>query len=283
MNTRKAVFAGNWYPGDAAECEKEINQFLRENKSSQTNTNSFIGAIVPHAGWYFSGSISCNVISVLKDETPPDVIVVFGMHLHPGSSPFIMTKGAWETPFGDIEIHEGLATEISNQFSFNIETYNNFTQDNTIELQLPFIKYFFNKIKVVTIGVTPRIESVEIGKSIAEKASNLGLKIKVIGSTDLTHYGVNYGFTPQGTGKSAHNWVRDNNDKRIIDRMIALDAEGVIDEAAKRSNACCAGAASAAISTALQCGAQKGEMLYYSNSYEKSPGDSFVGYTGIVF
>ena len=31
------------------------------------------------------------------------------------------------------------------QFSFTLESPNNFKQDNTIELQLPFIKYFFKE------------------------------------------------------------------------------------------------------------------------------------------
>jgi predicted class III extradiol MEMO1 family dioxygenase len=30
MKIRKADFAGNWYPGSASGCEKEINKFLKE-------------------------------------------------------------------------------------------------------------------------------------------------------------------------------------------------------------------------------------------------------------
>jgi AmmeMemoRadiSam system protein B len=122
-----------------------------------------------------------------------------------------------------------------------------------------------------------------MGKTVVEIAENIGLKIKVIGSTDLTHYGMNYGFIPKGTGDSAYEWVRDGNDKRIIDAMIAMDGSDVIRQALANHNACCGGAAAAAISAAQEMGAEKGDLLAYASSYDKNPGDSFVGYAGILF
>jgi AmmeMemoRadiSam system protein B len=57
----------------------------------------------------------------------------------------------------------------------------------------------------------------------------------------------------------------------------------VIDEALARQNACCAGAAATAIEAAKHLGADRAESIAYATSYDKSPGDSFVGYVGIVF
>lgn len=283
MNTRKALFAGSWYPDNAAGCEKEIKKYLKDKNVKTPVKKNLIGGIVPHAGWYFSGNIACNVIHCLKGDAAPDVFVIFGMHLHPGSSRYIMTEGAWETPLGKIQIETSLAAELAKKFTFRIETAENFTQDNTIELQLPFIKYFFKDVKIVPIGVPPVKASLEIGKTAAEISARMGLRMKVLGSTDLTHYGWNYGFTPKGTGRSALDWVRNENDRRIIDAMVSMDPERVIDEAISSGNACCAGAAATAIATGIQLGAEKGESISYSTSHDKSPGDSFVGYVGIVF
>ena len=143
---RQPVFAGSWYPANASDCEREIRGFLEEGQSLASPDRNLVAGIVPHAGWYFSGSIACNVIHCLKGEAPPDAIVVFGMHLHPDSACYMMAEGAWETPFGEIEVEEQLAAELTRKFSFKIETPQNFNQDNTIELQLPFIKYFFEEI-----------------------------------------------------------------------------------------------------------------------------------------
>jgi AmmeMemoRadiSam system protein B len=283
MNTRKALFAGSWYPDSAAGCEKEIKKFLKEEQVKTPVQKNLVGGIVPHAGWYFSGSIACNVINCLHEDSPIDVFVIFGMHLHTGSSRYIMTEGAWETPLGEIQIETDLAVELAKKFTFKIETTENFTEDNTIELQLPFIKYFFKDVKIVPVGVPPVKASLEIGKSAAEISTRMGLRLKVLGSTDLTHYGWNYGFTPKGTGQGALDWVRNENDRRIIDAMLSMDPEKVIDEALSSGNACCAGAAATALATGIRLGAKKGESISYATSYDKSPGESFVGYVGIVF
>jgi AmmeMemoRadiSam system protein B len=282
MNIRKADFAGSWYPGNAGECEREINRFLSEKIKASSIENP-VGGIVPHAGWYFSGSIACNVIHSLKKNSPPDVFVIFGMHLHSNSPCYIMKEGAWETPFGEILIHKSLANELAGLFSFNIETPDDFTQDNTIELQLPFVKYFFDNVKIVPIGVPPVKDSLKIGKTVVDIGKKLGLRINILGSTDLTHYGSNYGFAPKGTGQAAVDWIRNENDRQVIDAMIAMEPERVITEALSNQNACCAGAAATAIAAAKELGAEQAEEIAYATSYDKSPGGSFVGYTGIVF
>jgi len=194
-----------------------------------------------------------------------------------------MTDGSWETPFGEIEIEKLLAGALVEQFTFQIETAENYTQDNTIELQLPFIKYFFEDTKIVPIGVPPVQESLEIGKAVADISQRLGLRVKVIGSTDLTHYGMNYGFVSHGTGPAALDWVRNENDRRVIEAMLAMDPDKVISEALANQNACCSGAAATAIAAAKRLGSDKAETIAYATSYDKSPGDSFVGYAGIVF
>jgi len=283
MGARKSVFAGSWYPGTAAGCEKEIDRFLQDSSVQRPSDCSIIGGIVPHAGWYFSGSLACNVIHCLADETVPDVIVIFGMHLHAGSPFYIMADGEWETPFGNLPIEKELAGELIRRFDFQIETADRFSPENTIELQLPFIKYFFNDVKIVPIGVPPVESSLEIGKAAADIAGRLGKKMKVIGSTDLTHYGANYGFMPKGTGPAAIDWVRNTNDQQVIEAMAGMDPERVIAEAAANQNACCAGAAATAIAAAGRLGAESAEILAYANSYDKNPGDSFVGYVGMVF
>ena len=280
---RKAVFAGSWYPSNPVECEKEINGFLVEGQKLDIPAGERVGGIVPHAGWFFSGSIACNVISSLRSDEPPDVLVLFGMHLHPNDRCVMMAEGAWETPFGEIVVEEQLAGELAKQFSFTLESYNNFNQDNTIELQLPFIKYFFQNVRIVAMGVPPAESSLAIGQAVVNIAKQLNLKIKVIGSTDLTHYGPYYGFVSKGPGQAAVDWVRQQNDRRIIDLMLGMDADKVITEALASQNACCAGAAATAIETAKHLGADRAESIAYATSYDKNPADSFVGYVGIVF
>lgn len=283
MKTRKAIFAGSWYPDSARDCEKEIKAFLKEPGFQTPLKKKLNGGIVPHAGWYFSGSIACNVISCLVEDKPPDVIVIFGMHLHSGSDRYLMVEGAWETPFGEIQIENKLAIELNEKFDFHLETCNDFIQDNTIELQLPFIKYFFRDVKIVPVGVPPDKSSFEVGKEVARISRELGLALKVVGSTDLTHYGLNYGFMPKGSGLDAVEWVRNENDRKFIESVLSMNPERIIQEAMNNQNACCSGAAAATVAAAKELGSEHAEMIAYATSYDRRPDDSFVGYAGLVF
>ena len=283
MNLRKSVFSGSWYPAGDRACEDQIHQFLEAGENRPVSVANPVGGIVPHAGWHFSGSIACNVIHCLAQAASPDVVVVFGMHLHTGSPHYIMPEGEWETPFGPIAVDTALAGEITRQYSFQLETPTRFQQDNTIELQMPFIRYFFKDARVVAMGVPPTTETLSLARSVVVTARELNLRIVVIGSTDLTHYGPNYGFTSKGLGSKAVDWVRDENDRRVIDAMIRMDPQAVIREGLENDNACCCGAAAASIAAGKAMGAQKAEKLVYASSYDKSPGDSFVGYVGMLF
>lgn len=283
---RRAAFAGSWYPAAAADCEREIESFLAGRRPDTASRLKPLGGIVPHAGWYFSGQIACRVFDYLKraggPDPDPDVFLVFGMHLHSGAPRHMMAEGAWETPFGEIQVDEEVAAALAASHGFVLETADRFAPDNTIELQLPFLKYFFESAKIVAIGMPPHDRSIAFGTAAADTARRLGRRILVIGSTDLTHYGANYGFMAKGSGPEAVAWVREENDRRLIEAILDLDPQKVIEEGRLHQNACCAGAVATAIAAARRLGATDAEPIAYATSYDKHPGDSFVGYVGVV-
>jgi hypothetical protein len=78
-------------------------------------------------------------------------------------------------------------------------------------------------------------------------------------------------------------WVRRENDRRVIEAMLAMDPNQVMAEGIRNQNACCSGAAAAAVECARRMGASWSKEVAYATSYDKSPGDSFVGYVGVVY
>ncbi len=283
MDTRRADFAGAWYPGNESECRRAIEDFAKNCLPCPEGIKDVRGGIVPHAGWFYSGQIACNVIKCIDRKDTPDTCIIFGRHLHPGSSNYIMKEGQWDTPLGALEIDSELAEKVDKEFPFTEETSSRYDQDNTIELQLPFIKYFFPDARIVPIGSPPNSDSLSIARKTAEIAKEMDRTAIILGSTDLTHYGYNYGFTPKGTGDDALEWVKNQNDKRAVDLMVAMDEQGIITDSLENHNACCAGAAGAAIAAAKELGANRGGKIIYTTSYDIRPDSSFVGYAGIVF
>lgn len=282
MDLIRAELAGSWYPGNAKECTREIETFLAA-EDVNTPPGEFFAAIVPHAGWFFSGSIACNAIKCLKGELPPDVIVLMGKHLRSTDPATIVTEGSWETPLGNLTVASGFSSRLAEELDLIPESPSRYRTENTIELQLPFIKYFFGNVRIVALGVPPSQQAPQLGASIVETAEAEGLKIKMVGSTDLTHYGPSYGFEPEGSGPGAVEWMKKVNDRSMVETLTTLDAQRVLDEAQANYNACCAGAASALVAAASKAGCTRGELVKYATSFDKNPSDSFVGYAGVVF
>ena len=283
VDVRRADLAGSWYPGRESACSKAIEEFSGSSRPCPGEPNTAVGGIVPHAGWAFSGKIACNVIKCLNHGSDPDTCIIFGHHMHPESDNLIMSKGRWETPLGQVEVDSAVAERLTEEFHFTEETASRYQNDNTIELQLPFIKYFLPGTKIVPIGLAPRVASLEIAKRAAQISEGMGKMTIVLGSTDLTHYGHNYGYTPKGVGEEAVEWVKRVNDRRAVNLMVEMDPEGVIKESLENYNACCSGAAGAAIMAAKELGAKEGQEVDYLTSYDIRPDSSFVGYVGIIF
>lgn len=281
MEKKQMAFAGSWYPATAKACEESIQGFLKEKKGY--SEARVVGGIVPHAGWFYSGSIACRVIASLKSIEKIDTIILFGAHMHRQSEPFILAHGAVETPFGAIDVDEELTQAIIANISIRKRSPDQFPDENTLELQYPFIKYFYPDAKIVVCGVAPSFFASIIGSMAIEQAKNLSRHVRVIGSTDMTHYGPDFGFTPAGTGEKAVEWVKIRNDRDAIAAMMEMDETQIIAQGLDHNSMCCAGAAAATAVACNRLGAVKAIELDYASSFEKSRGDSFVGYAGILY
>jgi AmmeMemoRadiSam system protein B len=286
MNLKKMAFAGSWYPADAKECEASIKNFL--NEENKTISRCCAGAIVPHAGWYYSGSLACGAIACLagtdgRPDSAIDTVFVFGAHMHPQSEPFILADGAVETPFGDIEVDTELVERICAGITLRQRPVSGFPDDNTLELQYPFIRYFFPEAKIVVIGIAPSFFAPIAGSMAVSEAERLSRNIRVIGSTDMTHYGPDFGFTPAGTGKNAVEWVKNENDRPAIDAMLAMDEENIISHGLNHKSMCCPGAAASVSAACKKLGAVKPVEFGYATSFEKTASTSFVGYAAVVY
>jgi AmmeMemoRadiSam system protein B len=277
MRTRERMLAVGWYPASASACKAEIDKFIAGTAPLPPGATIY-GGIVPHAGWYFSGKAAARVFYLAAKAIQPQVVCIFGGHLGGNSPPLLVADDAWETPLGDLP----LATEFYAPLAKRLTLREEYPGDNTIEVQTPFIKYFFPQAKVLALRSPHSTTAIELGKAVAAVAKELKISLLAFGSSDLTHYGPNYGFAPKGYGPGAVKWVKEVNDKKFIDEALKLDGAGMLKTAAEDQSACSAGGAVAAVATAKADGAQKGALVDYYTSYDIMPNESFVGYAGIV-
>jgi MEMO1 family protein len=149
------------------------------------------------------------------------------------------------------------------------------------------VKKLWPRAETLTVGVPPTPDAQTIGAEVVKLAKRRGItKIAIVGSTDLTHYGPNYSFSPKGRGMRGLEWVKSENDPQVIEKIAELDAAKVLWVAQRQRNACCPGAIAASIVAARKLGADRGVITRYTTSYDVRPVDaeptSFVGYVGMI-
>jgi AmmeMemoRadiSam system protein B len=279
---RKSCLPHGWYPRDP----EKIAEFLRE-KSSPSSRTPAIAAVAPHAGWYYSGAIAAKAAASLADSSPPDTVAVIGGHLPPGGPALFALEDAVSTPLGELEID----AELRDTLKAALNGAEDRLADNTVEVLLPMVRYFFPDSKLLWARFPADIASFEAGKSLAAAAKTLRRRVKVLASTDLTHYGANYGFSPQGAGQKALDWMKNVNDRRFIDAVLDGGAPETLARAEKDRSACSPGAVLGAMGFAAAAESAQGlcELLDYGTSADVSlaetgelPG-SFVGYAAFAF
>jgi len=249
---------------------------------------------VPHAGWTFSGRTAALTLKALATTAGLARVVIFGSdHWGIAGPAAIYNEGAWASPLGEVPIDEGLAWELTTDCKALRPDLRAHAREHSIEVQLPLMQVLAPDVRIVPISVAPGPEAAAIGRAVGQTLARLtggkkGKPVAVVGSTDLTHYGPQYGFTPGGTGRDGLAWSRDN-DRRLLKLIESVQAERIVPEAASRHNACGAGAIAATIAGGRRLGAARGVCLDYTTSADvmetvyQQRADDAVGYAAVVF
>ncbi|MFP3089029.1 AmmeMemoRadiSam system protein B [Treponema sp. TIM-1] len=277
MILRKRQLSPGWYPQNP----QEIRQFLEDYEAA--GEGSALAVMAPHAGWFYSGAIAARAISTLDRDA--DTVVIIGGHLPAGAPPLFAEEDGVISPWGTIEIDWEFREILKKALGGSGDAY----QDNTVEIQLPMAAYFLPRARLLWLRLPAEKASFEAGKQIAQTGLALKRKIVLVASTDLTHYGYNYGFIPQGVGEKALEWVKKVNDARFLAAVEAGDPGLVLERAEREKAACSSGAVLGALGFAEARGLGRGKLLAYGTSADiqdkdgSSFPDSFVGYAAMAW
>lgn len=269
MKLREPCLPIGWYPRNENKIKEFLEPFARDRAAS--------AAIAPHAGWYYSGELAALAVSSLDPEA--ETVAIIGGHLPSGVPVLAAAEEGVKTPLGAMIIDKELKTEFESRVSSMPDLY----QDNTVEVLLPMVHYFFPRSKLLWLRFPSELSSFRAGELLAEAATSLGRRINLLASTDLTHYGVNYGYSPHGRGKPALEWVKKINDAAFINAVLEGDPSMVLKRAEEDQSACSAGAVLGALGFASVMG-KPAKLLDYRTSADISDDyDSFVGYAAVSF
>ena len=265
---RQPAVAGRFYSGSADELRNDIRKLLEpESELPRLNT---IGAIIPHAGYTYSGHVAGAVYNRIRKATRS--IILCPNHTGYGPPLSIMRAGQWATPLGNITIDEQVATalvEANSQLRNDAAAHR---YEHAIEVQLPFIQYIVGPDATfvpITVGTADWNELETLGNAIAQIV-RVNPNVEVIASSDMNHY--------------ESDAVTRIKDHKAIQQILDLSAEGLYDTVRReRISMCGFGPATSMLIAAKQLGATQADLIKYSTSGDISGDyDRVVGYAGIA-
>lgn len=262
---RQPTVAGQFYPLNPKILKKEISKYFSGIGTSQRNV---IGAVVPHAGYIYSGSVAAHVYAVLPKA---DTYIILGPN-HTGMGSLVsVSQDTWLTPLGKVETDIELAKLLAGTIVDFDELAHIY--EHSIEVQLPFLQYRFGndfEILPVCMGLQDEEIAVEIGNEIARAVLESGKKVVIIASSDFTHN------QPADIARDVDHYLI----KAILDMDIP---EFYRRRAEKNISACGYGPIAAMLTATSALGVKKNSLLKYATSGDIT-GDmsAVVGYAAII-
>ncbi len=272
---RTPAVAGQFYPSSKEELKKQIEKCflsdlgpgrLPENLERERDT---VGAVVPHAGYIYSGYEAAHVYLELAKQKTPDTVVILGPNHTGYGSTVAVSNETWTTPFGDVEVDEVIADRLFRDCGIIDQDELAHRFEHSIEVQLPFLQYIYKDFKFVPISVG--IQDTGTVREIGGCLARIKGDILIIASSDFTHY------EPQTDAE--------RKDMLAIGHILNLDEDMFLKEVYDNNISICgSGPIAVCIVASKGRGATKGELLKYGTSGDVT-GDysQVVAYSGIVF
>jgi len=285
-NVRKPTVAGAFYPAGKEELEADLQGMFSRAAEATGNYTPFpntVGAILPHAGYVFSGFATAVGMLCLKKSiaAPERIILIAPSHQVAFSGLALGTYDALATPVGTLEC-DVLANRALAAANPNIIVDDRILErEHALEVELPMIlKTFENAPKILPV-VTGRIYPEEARNFAPLFDEFMDEKTTFIISSDFTHYGPNYGYIP----------FRENvqNNLRMLDGTAAqIIASGDLSEfgrflASTGATICGASGIKLLMAILAHHGGGTGQLLLQTSSGEMT-GDftNSVGYCSML-
>ena len=275
---RRPAVAGAFYEADRTRLVREIEACYLDRRGpgkiptvNESGPRNVIGLVNPHAGYVYSGPAAAKGFSAVAEDGRPGCFVILGPNHGRGHYVnAIQTSGAWATPLGESPVHEALAARLAGLCPGLQVGAGGFVGEHSLEVQVPFIQHLFGlQTPIVPIMMLDQDASAAraIGNGLAEALA--GENAVIVASTDMTHF------------ESAELAAR--QDRILIDRMEALDPEGLLRERERRGITMCGyGPVAAMLFAALKLGATQAGMIDYTNSGEVSASREVVAYLSLI-
>ncbi len=270
---RPPAVAGQFYPADGAALARQIEDCFRDARGPgelpprhRTAVRSLRAAVVPHAGYLFSGPIAAHAFGLVAAQPPPETVVVLGVdHYGLGHGPALSDR-AWETPLGPVRVDHDLVRALARPPLQVDEAAQ--AREHSIEVELPFLEYTLPRPQIVPLQVpfAPYDELVHTAQVVREAVADRD--VLLLASTDFSHY------VPAATAERL--------DRLAIEAILARDPRALYETVAEHDISMCGIAPTTVLLAALAEEPLGCRLLRWGHSGEVERMRDVVGYAALA-
>jgi len=219
---RPPAVAGAFYQQTPFTLDRDVTRLLAEAVRPVT-TGELVAAVVPHAGYVYTGSCAASIYSLLSSGRYDLVIILCPAHhvFVNGVSLPDPALTAYSTPLGTVPIDRDVCDALRTNMGF-VTLPAAAVKEHAIEVQLPFLQKTLRSFRLVPLicGPEGQVDVKAVSKALGPY---VGSNTLLIASSDFTHYGPNYGFEPfsDKVPERLHEWLT-----LASDQVAALDLVG---------------------------------------------------------
>ncbi len=185
LASREPAVAGTFYPSDRPRIDKAIDTWLCGVRPPR---HTWRAALVPHAGWMYSGRIAAQVLA--RIEFPATTVILCPKHQAGGATCAVAPWGRWLFPGGSMEVDVELGRQFAAEVpGFQLDDWPH-REEHAIEVQLPIIARLapHTRLVAVTIGRSDLAQIHLCGAAIAEVVRDRLDSLLFVISSDMNHF-----------------------------------------------------------------------------------------------
>jgi len=280
--TRKAFFAGKFYPEKREELAKTVDKAV-SSAEIKISSGEIIALIAPHAGYEFSAGVAGYAYKAVAGKKYDTVVILATAHTMSVEGGAVYAAGEFETPLGKLKVDEALARKLLKETGLFSENTRAHSKEHAVEVQLPFLQRTLApgfKILPIVMNTDSLYSMRRAGEFLAGALK--GKKALIVISSDLSHY------PEHGTAKKV--------DETTLLALKTLDPEYfwltnriLMGRGEKDLGTAWCGEAAvlAGMSAAAALGADEVVELKYADSYDENKAygnpSGVVGYAAVLF
>ena len=270
---RPPAVAGRFYPGDAAELAREVEQHLAAGRAAAGGGEPApaLALMAPHAGYMYSGGVAGQVFA--RVAVPARVVVMGPNHTGRGERVSVVPAGAYQVPGGSVPIDTELAEAILDEVPGARPDADAHRSEHSVEVEVPFLRAREPAVRFVPMvlaGLSEK-DAIAVGEGLARAIARVGGGVLVVASSDMSHY------LPDAEARRVDRIALDallTGDPAVLHRTVRerdISMCGVVPTTAMLAYARAAGAG------------RQPDLVAYATSADASGDRSrVVGYAGVV-